>query len=187
MALFIYICNRHINMRAKLINEIATVFDFDDTLIKSNAKIYIYRNGKFIKSLTPRDYHHYKKKANDIFDTSDFDDLNIILNAQTYKMWSLLEQLDKTLNVNLFILTGRHQKAKKIIHQFLVSKGIKNLPFKNIYAVGDKKGVIDIPLEKRKVLEVISKQYSIINFYDDSYETINLVKDIPELNAYFVQ
>lgn len=174
-------------MRAKLINQTATIFDFDDTLIKSNAKIYIYRNGKFTKSLTPSDYHHYKKNPNDVFDTSDFDDVNIVLNAQTYKMWPLLEQLDKISNINLYILTGRHEKAKKIIYQFIVHKGIKNLPFENIYAVGDEKGVVNIPLEKRKVLEIISTQYSTINFYDDSYETIELVKDVSGLFAYFVE
>ena len=140
-------------MRAKLVT--ATIFDFDDTLIKSKAKAYLYRNNKLIKSLTPNEYHHYKKQPDDIFDMSDFDDPNIILKAQTYIMWPLLEQLDKTSNVHLYILTGRHEEAKEPIYQFIISKGIKNIPFENIYTIGDNEGVINIPLEKRKILEII--------------------------------
>ena len=48
-------------------------------------------------------------------------------------------------------------------------------------------GRYDIVIEKRKVLELITKQHSANNFYDDNIETINYVKDIPNLFAYFVE
>jgi len=47
------------------------VFDFDDTLVKTNSKIYITNKGKK-KTLTPGEYAVYKPKPNDEFDYSDF-------------------------------------------------------------------------------------------------------------------
>ena len=48
------------------------VFDFDDTLVKSNSKVYVNNKGKK-KTLTPGQFAIYKKKSGDEFDFSDFD------------------------------------------------------------------------------------------------------------------
>ena len=48
------------------------VFDFDDTLVKSNSKVYVMNKGKR-KTLTPGEFAIYKKKSGDEFDFSDFD------------------------------------------------------------------------------------------------------------------
>lgn len=163
------------------------IFDFDDTLITSDAKSHLYRNGKYIRSFTPKEFHQYKRKTNDTFILSEFEDPYFILNAKTYIMWSYLVELDKRKNIDIYILTARHEKAKKSIYNFLKSKNIKNIPLKHIYTIGDEKAKIHIPLEKRKVLEILTKQYSINNFYDDNIETINFVKNIPNLNSYLVE
>jgi hypothetical protein len=70
------------------------VFDFDDTLVKTDAKIHIYINNKKIKSLTPAEYNFYKPKPNETLDFSDFSDARIIMAGKKYKMWSI-ENFDK--------------------------------------------------------------------------------------------
>ena len=42
------------------------VFDFDDTLVKSNSKVYVTNNGKK-KTLTPGEFAIYNKKDVDEF------------------------------------------------------------------------------------------------------------------------
>jgi len=174
-------------MRAQPIIKEAHIFDFDDTLAKSEALTHLYRNGEFVRSLTPQEYHLYKKQPEDEFDNSEFEDPYLILKAVPYIMWPLLEELDQRDDIHNFILTARHEEAKDPIYQFLISKGIRRLPKSRIYTIGDGIGVIDIPTEKRKVLEVLTPQYSKTSFYDDNVETIEFVKDIPNLNSYVVE
>jgi len=174
-------------MRAHPVIKESHIFDFDDTLAQSDAKTYLYRNGKFVRSLTPAEYHRYKKRPEDTFDVSDFQNPEIILNSRTFTMWPLLSELDKRDDVDIYILTARHEAAREPIFQFVRKKGIKNLPKEHIFAIGDGEGNIDIPSEKRKVLETITRQYPKNNFYDDNDETIDFVEDIPNLKAYLVE
>ena len=174
-------------MRAKSVKSTSHIFDFDDTLVTSDVKTHIYRNGNLFKSLTPAQYNVYQKHPDDTFDMSDFDNPELIADAETYTMWPLLEKYDKENDSVLYILTARHPEARDAIYNFLISHSIKNLPRENIFAIGDNIGAIDIPFEKRKVLELISKQHSRNNFYDDNIETVDYVKDIPDLFAYFVE
>ena len=173
-------------MRAKPVMPTAYVFDFDDTLIKSDVKTHVYRDGQFFKSLSAEEYNTYQKQSNDTYDMSDFDNPALIADAETYIMWPLLEKYDKN-EFDIYILTARHPEAIVIIHNFLITHGIKNLPIENIFAVGDNLGLIDIPIEKRKVLELVAKEYTTVNFYDDNIATVDFVKDIPNLFAYLVE
>ena len=50
------------------------VFDFDDTLVKSNSRIKITNNNK-VTMLTPAEYAVYDPRAGDEFDFSEFDEL----------------------------------------------------------------------------------------------------------------
>jgi len=174
-------------MRAKPVVTNAHTFDFDDTLIKSDVKTLLYRDGKLIKSLTPAEYNVYKKQPNDTFDMSDFDDPTLIEQAKKYIMWPLLEKYDKENNSMIYILTARHNEAKIPIFEFITKNGIKNVPIENIFTIGDNKGLINIPVEKRKVMEIIAKQHLITYFYDDNIETIEFIKNIPGLKAYLVE
>jgi len=171
-------------MRAKTVNSTSHIFDLDDTLIKSDVKTHVYRNGKFFKSLNAAEYNVYKKQPGDTFDMSDFETLN---GAVTHIMWPLLEKYDKENNSVLYILTARHEIVRQSIYDFLIENGIRHLPIENIFAIGDNEGEIDIPREKRKVLEIISKQHSENNFYDDNFETIEFIRDIPNIRAYLVE
>jgi len=174
-------------MRAKPVKSTAHIFDFDDTLITSDVKTHLYRNGKFVKSLSAADYNVYKKQPGDVLDMSDFENPVIIMNSKKHIMWPLLEEYDRKNDSELYILTARHEAARIHIHTFLVTNGIKNLQLENILCVGDNQGKIDIPVEKKIVLEVLAKQHSFSNYYDDNLDTIEFVKYIPNLNAYLVE
>lgn len=164
----------------------ARVFDFDDTLVKTSSKTHVYRNGEFITSLTPSQYHKYTKQKNDVFDLSEFDNPTNLSSAKLYVMWDLFVESIHDPNIDVYILTARHKEAKRSIQYFLLSKNI-DLSLDSIFAIGDNAGDTNIPLEKRRVLEKICEIHSFIDFYDDNEATIEFVKDIKNLNVYLVE
>ena len=50
------------------------VFDFDDTLIKSDSEVVITKANGAVLSLNSTEYKHYKKEPGDKFDYSDFNE-----------------------------------------------------------------------------------------------------------------
>ncbi len=60
-----------IKLKSLILEKKLRVFDFDDTLVKSNSKIYVINKGKR-KTLTTGEYAIYKSKPGDKFDFSDF-------------------------------------------------------------------------------------------------------------------
>jgi len=176
-------------MRAKRIPISAVVFDFDDTLVQTKAKIYVYKNNKKIKSLTSYNYNTYILKPGETLDFSDFADPLLVLQATKYKMWAALESLYfKIINgesfTDIFILTARTPEIVDSIYTYLKRNNII-IPGENIFAVGgDNPNMIAI--NKKNVLTKLKQKYISILFYDDSVENIKLAGDIGGIDTILV-
>jgi FMN phosphatase YigB (HAD superfamily) len=178
-------------MRAKTIYKKAYIFDLDDTLIKTPAKIHVYRNGTFIKSLTPKEYNFYKHQPSDKLDFKDFLDGEMILKAKKYTVWPVIRNVSNAIKEErstseIYILTARDQTVKSYIYEFLKRNGIE-IEFKNIITMGDGKGHFDIADEKRKILEQLRKKYDEIIIFDDNPKTIQLAASIPGIKTKLVE
>ena len=145
------------------------VFDFDDTLVKSNSKVYVINKGKK-KILTPGQFAIYKKKSGDEFDFSDFD--KVIEPKQIKSMFRVFNNIYKASGSRrLTILTAR--AAYKPVRKFL-----KDVGFSNVYvvALGDAN-----PQKKADwVQSQIQKGYNDILFLDDSSKNVNAVKKLKQ-------
>ena len=178
-------------MRAKTINITrAYIFDLDDTLIKTPAKIRVFRNGAFLKSLTPKEYNFYKYQAGDKLDFKDFIDGEMILNAKKYKIWPVLRNVSNAIKQGkstseIYILTARDRVVKSYIYEFLKKNGII-IDINHIITLGDSKNY-DISKEKRIVLEKLSKKYNEIWMFDDNKDTIKLASSIPNVKTRLVE
>ena len=53
--------------------KVLSVFDFDDTIAKSDAWVYVTRRGRTIKKLNPAEFAVYKPRPGEDFDFKDFD------------------------------------------------------------------------------------------------------------------
>ena len=169
-------------MRAKRVPAAAIVFDFDDTLVKTDAKVYVYKGGKRIKSLTTDEYRTYVKKSDETLDLEDFKDPRMILNARKYKMWPALRNIYSAKeqgrsNSDIYILTGRPWQARDSIYSFFSREGI-NIPIENIITIGNDEGDIDIAEVKKSELKKIRDNYGSIMFYDDNPENIKLAGEV---------
>ena len=145
------------------------VFDFDDTLVKSNSKVYVINKGKK-KTLTPGQFAIYKKKSGDEFDFSDFD--KVIEPKQIKSMFRVFNNIYKASGSRrLTILTAR--AAYKPVRKFL-----KDVGFSNVYvvALGDSN-----PQKKADWIQSqIQKGYNDILFLDDSPKNVRVVKKLKQ-------
>lgn len=176
-------------MRARTINQSkAYIFDFDDTLVKTDAKVHIIKDGRRIKSLTPEEYNFYHPKPDETTDMSDFIDPRIIMNAKKYKMWPALQNIDMAKkqgrsDSDIFILTARSPKAQLPIYNFLKREKI-DIPLENIITLGRDDGkYYDIPAAKKKVLKTFADEYDKVIFFDDSHKNIELANQIPGIKT----
>jgi hypothetical protein len=163
-------------------------FDFDDTLVKTDAKVHIIKNGKRIKSLTPEEYNFYKPSKGETTDMSDFADPRIIYNAIKYKMWPALQNINMAKksgrsDSDIFILTARSPAAQIPIHNFLKREGI-DIPLEHIICIGNDSGeYYDIAVRKKEVLHDFANKYDIVHFFDDSEKNIELANKIPGIKS----
>jgi len=152
--------------------KVLSVFDFDDTLAKSDAWIYVTRLGRTIKKLDPAEFAVYKPRRGEEFDFRDFDAK--LQNGRLIKRNAelLKKQLDKARREargtrKVTILTARRLGLP--VTSFLKSVGI------DAYVVP--LGSAD-PQKKADWIEkqINDSDYDTVYFMDDSPDNITAVK-----------
>jgi HAD superfamily hydrolase (TIGR01509 family) len=155
-----------IKLQTLILEKKLRVFDFDDTLVKSNSKIYVTNKGKK-KTLTTGEYAIYKKKSGDTFDFSDFS--KIIEPKQIKAMFKVFQNIYKASgNRRITILTAR--AAYKPVRQFFKDIGY------DVYVIALSSSN---PKDKSDWVETqIKNGYNDILFFDDSRKNIEAVKKL---------
>jgi len=142
------------------------IFDFDDTLVKTNSFIYVtHKDGKTSK-LSPGEYAVYKERPGDTFDFKDFQQ---VTNPQLIKGY--VELLRRMVNSGgsreVFILTAR--AAERPVSQFIKDLGINGV---KVIALGDNN-----PEKKADWIEdKVKEGYDDVFFVDDSPKNIDAVR-----------
>ena len=158
-----------VKLKDLLLEKKLRVFDFDDTLVKSNSKVFLVRNGKR-KDMTPGEFAIYKKKPGDEFDFSEFD--RVIEPKQIKAMFKVFKNIYKASGSRrLTILTARAEYKP-------VRKFLKDVGFTDVYvvALGDAN-----PQKKADWIESqIKKGYDDILFLDDSPKNVSAVKKLKQ-------
>lgn len=151
------------------------LFDLDDTLIKSKAKIYVLNDqNEVIRTLTPAQYNHYRRKDGEHFNYDEFDNEEILNNSKFMKLWETLKSF-YNMGVNVGIVTAREDKEMLI--RFFLRNGM-DINRYLIFAVGGSKSKFKgrIQDRKRQVIEHLSARgYKNFLFYDDNKDNLNEV------------
>jgi hypothetical protein len=160
-------------MRNKKLNEdrggrILRVFDFDDTLAKTDSYIYVKHKDGNESKLDPAEYAVYKSKPGDSFDFRDF---NKMLNNPKVikKNFNLLQRMLDNPNKKVTILTARSLA-------FPIRKFFKDEFGMDVYvvALGSNN-----PKDKADWIEKhIKKGYTDVAFADDSAKNIAAVDSL---------
>jgi FMN phosphatase YigB (HAD superfamily) len=178
-------------MRAKTVNIRCYCFDFDETLVRTKARIRVYKNGAFIKAMTSKEFNFYVKKPGETLDFSEFIDPEMILSAKKYKGWPVLKNISNAIKEErstseIFILTARSTSVKPYIYELLKQNGIE-IDFDHIITIGDEKGHINIAKEKYKILKQLVKKYDQIWFFDDDPNNIKLASSIKGIKTRLIE
>jgi hypothetical protein len=156
------------------------IFDLDDTLIISQAKIQVLdpHTGKVIKSLTPEQFNHYTHDPKNALSFSEFEDADILRKSSF-----ITEILEKLLNfyrsgVHVSIVTARSNT--KLIRDFFLENGIDIHP-DLVIAVNDPmyKFTGNIAERKKQAIHgLIEHGYRDLVFFDDNEDNLRLAKEI---------
>jgi hypothetical protein len=178
-------------MRAKTVFSKAYCFDFDECLVRTVARIKVYRNGVFVKSMDSKELNFYKSNPKEKLDFTEFEDGEMILNAKKYKMWPILQNVSNAIKEDrstsdIYILTARHNIVKPFIYEFLKRNGIE-IELEHVITIGDGIGKVDISSEKRKQLKKLASKYDVVLFYDDDPKTITIANSISGIKTKLVE
>lgn len=153
------------------------IFDVDDTLIHTSAKIWVMKGGKRIKTLTNSEYNDYKLKSGEEFDYREFNDPKI-LNKETFtKYWSTLkhEYHDGT---HISILTARNDAD--MVRRFFLRNGI-DIKAELVFAVGDPRLGLTGSVQEKKakvIRDLVALGYRTLVFFDDNEGNLKAAKEL---------
>lgn len=144
------------------------VFDFDDTLVRTDGVIRVTTRNGLVKELSPAKYAVYDPKPGDQFDYSDFEK---VLNPRPVKLFDYILQQVRRKGSKAEVLTARGNYGP--IKAYLASRGIRGV-FVNALGSAD-------PNDKAKHIEQLIRQgYTHIEFFDDSPKNIAAVKQLKD-------
>ena len=142
------------------------IFDFDDTLVKTNSFIYVtHKNGMKTK-LSPGQYAKYDTRDGDEFDFKDFQQV-----TRPELIKGYVELLRRMVNSGgsreVYILTAR--AAERPVSQFIKDLGINGV---TVVALGDNN-----PEKKADWIEdKVKAGFDDVFFVDDSPKNIDAVR-----------
>ena len=145
-----------------------SIFDFDDTLVSTDAKFHITHSNGEDETLTPAEYAVYDPQEGDEFDFSEFDgplkDPEII--RKNFKLFT--QVLNKSRRGRrTVILTARENPTP--VENFLKKQGIEGI---EVVALGSSD-----PQDKADWIEDQAKAgWEDIRFMDDSHKNVSAVR-----------
>lgn len=162
-------------IRGKSSNKVL-VFDIDDTLIKSNANVYVKKNGEITKKLDSQEFNNYKLNDGEEFDFEEFRDLNILLASEIKPYFNTLKR-EYDRGVHISILTAR--TGKDMIHDFFIKKAGIDIHPNLIFTSGDDESNDTVAEKKAKCIKKLAEYgYKILVFFDDNVDNLKKVKSI---------
>jgi hypothetical protein len=177
------------NLRPQLGN--LSVWDIDETLFQTKAKVHVMKNGKRIKSLSNKEYNTYKLGTGESYDFSEFRDANIFAKTSV-PIQRAIDKAAKTLrayseqpNSKVIVLTARADFDDP--HTFLNTFERYGLNMRNVHV--HRAGNLGLPAAEAK--RIFIKQYldtgkfKSVSLFDDDRRNLDvflsLKKDFPNV------
>lgn len=163
----------------------AYVFDVDDTLVTTDAKVIVRdEQGAILDRLSPARYNTYQRKQDEVLDFSEFKSPDLFkATAVPTDYLQVMKNISDAVNRKesnsfLYILTARGDTVKNAIHDYLKSFGIYVRPIE-IHTVGDDTETPISELKRRVLNQIRNKHIGSVVFFDDDEKNISLAKQIP--------
>jgi hypothetical protein len=149
-----------------------SVFDFDDTLARTNSKIVVKLPGKKAFKINATEFASRSADLEAAGATFDFKEFNEVIDGKKGPLFELaMKRQEKFGNKNIFILTARPQEAAYAIHAFLKGIGLE-IPIDNITGLEDGRPQAKAEWIRSKAAEGYNDFY----FADDAYKNVDAVQ-----------
>lgn len=158
----------------------AFVFDFDDTLATTTARIKVMDGAGLVTHVQPRDFSSFQLNRGEFFDFTEFRDDRFIKDANPTFLMHLAQEVSGE-DQDVYILTAREDDSADAIQSFLANY---NVDAKTIHCVGGTKETI--PQKKKEMLLTIMQKYDKIYYYDDSSDNIETAPEGDNIRKYKV-
>ena len=148
------------------------IFDFDDTLAKSNSKVIAIKEGQRTEMNAEEFASNGAQMLIDGY-TFDFSDFNIVRDGKPGPLLDIAKKIQAARGTeDVFVLTARAPESQGPIKEFLDSLGL-NIPLSNITGLGQSTGAA----KAKWVVEKAAEGYNDFYFADDAYQNIKAVRD----------
>lgn len=158
------------------------VFDFDDTLVKTYALVYVKKDERIIKAIKSSEYAEYKLQERESFDYTEFLDPYFIFTGYEMPLFKMLHNINKSIYEGrsdscVYILTARESVLRDVLYEYFTDRGITCIPKNQILTVGDDKSK-SVSESKKEILEELMKNGYDLTFFDDDTKNIEIAKSI---------
>lgn len=177
-----------------------TIFDIDDTLFRTSAKVKVMRQGVLVCELHNQAYNTYTLKENESYDFSEFGDAKLFRRT-SIPVDNMIERARKIVKARgnphsrAIIVTARgdFDKPEEFLHTFR-DHGI-NIDEMHVERAGNLSRSLSV-VEKKKVVfrkYLNTHRYIKVRLYDDSKDNLigflELQNEYPdiEFKAYYVK
>tara|TARA_B110000259_G_scaffold122365_1_gene138786 strand:+ start:138 stop:737 length:600 start_codon:yes stop_codon:yes gene_type:complete len=156
------------------------VFDLDDTLVISSAKIKVCnKKTSECYSLTPEEFNTYEKGKHEELDFDEFKSLEIMKAGELIEYYLKIFKEAYKMKIAVGIVTARDDRT--MIWKWLREHVGYRIDYELIFAVNDPihkyKGNIS-DRKKAAFKELIEMGYNDLQFYDDDDANLRLVKSL---------
>jgi len=173
------------------------IFDIDDTLLHTTAKIKVVKDGKIVRTLTNQEFNNYNLQPGEEFDFGEFRDAEKF-NRESQPIKPMVNKLktilDHAKNSKVIMLTARADfDDKDLFLKTFRDLGI-DMSRVHVHRAGNLPGD-DIPAEKKAVWVrkyLNTDQYDHVRLYDDSMSNLRVFKGLAteypdvDFRAYYV-
>ena len=161
-----------------------TIFDIDDTMFKSKARVIVKSKSGKRKALSPQDFNSYKLGKDEEFDFGEFKSSQIFYQTATpianmvAKAKAIIKNATKA-GSKVIIVTARSDMDDKDL--FLKTFEAHGIPMKNVYVeragnMGGKNSAASKQIIFKKYLD--TGEYSRIRLFDDHKENLDALLDL---------
>lgn len=156
------------------------VFDLDDTLVITDAKIKVYdKDSGESYSMTPEEFNDYERQPSHEVDFDDFKDLEIMKAGKLIEYYLKIFKEAYKLKLAVGIVTARDDRD--MIYKWLREHVGFRIDRDLIFAVNDPVHKFKGSVSDRKKLAfetLINMGYNDMQFYDDDDANLRLVKEL---------
>lgn len=167
------------------------IFDIDDTLVHTQTKVYVTKDGKVVRSLNSHEFTHYKLKPGEEFDFGAFRDAKEFFdNAKP--IIPMMNQLKRDIATGnkVVMVTARSDFDDKELFLDTFRKYGVDMNKVHVYRAGNNKDKIKIDEKKKIIIRKLldNGNYRKAIMYDDSIPNLDsfvtLKKEYPDTKFY---